>query len=600
MSENSTKFPSEVTENFVYDFEIAEGGLYLIEIIASAKSWWQNLKSLRAFFNDGDLAVKIDGAEFSKLNGKGRLFDGEAAWNGNNLKGLKKTNIFVIQFSSGKHKIEFIADQSPHLESIKIEKAPDANIVKYIPDKNNPAQDGNNRQWINLVFTELPLGKLSITAKAEKREKDSDDIKLIVDGEIQQNPDSKKFKNWYWCGSLDGSKEKEFNKKVDLAKGLHYIELWADRMPTIEKVEIVLNQIEEPQKRIPTVNAPEWTGDFNDDTEQMILARAIFGEARSLSEQGRIAIGWVIKNRISDSRWADNYHGVILKPKHFSAFNKGDENFDFVKNPFIDKTQIDEWYECYEIAGKLMRNEFIDPTEGANHYFSNFIPAPYWTKKKNVEFKIQIGNTLFYDVKNENNQKGFLKIIICIETLLLIIIAGMGYLWFLRDNLDYSVREIIKDEEAPAYKHFFVNPQNNSDIEVIYLDKDGNIKEGQTKYGSYHSRSQLNIFPNSEMFGYFEYLNRNDEIFNFNDDYEKHKYYDNYIALIIRKNEFADPIEVYRGDVHTSSWEWSDNNHVIVYYGCGTECLYAYKINIETKKIESEYHVYGGDENGKK
>ncbi|MFH1048731.1 MAG: hypothetical protein V1732_03645, partial [Patescibacteria group bacterium] len=61
------------------NFEIPEDGIYFIEIIASAKSWWQNLKSLKSFFNDDDLAVKIDDIEFPKLNGKKGLFDGEAA-----------------------------------------------------------------------------------------------------------------------------------------------------------------------------------------------------------------------------------------------------------------------------------------------------------------------------------------------------------------------------------------------------------------------------------------------------------------------------------------------------------------------------------------
>ncbi|OGF23393.1 hypothetical protein A2Y83_02425 [Candidatus Falkowbacteria bacterium RBG_13_39_14] len=51
------KFPTEILENSRYDFEVEEDGLYLIEIIAGAKSWWQNLKKLRAFFDDDDLAV---------------------------------------------------------------------------------------------------------------------------------------------------------------------------------------------------------------------------------------------------------------------------------------------------------------------------------------------------------------------------------------------------------------------------------------------------------------------------------------------------------------------------------------------------------------
>ncbi|MBU3965006.1 hypothetical protein KJ575_05115, partial [Patescibacteria group bacterium] len=99
-----------VKNNFNYTFEIPENGIYLIEIIASAKSWWQNLKNLKSFFNDDDLAVKIDDVDFPKLNGKKGLFDGEAAWNGNNLKGLAKTGIFLINFKKGNHTLYFLAD----------------------------------------------------------------------------------------------------------------------------------------------------------------------------------------------------------------------------------------------------------------------------------------------------------------------------------------------------------------------------------------------------------------------------------------------------------------------------------------------------------
>ncbi|MFH0856405.1 MAG: transglycosylase SLT domain-containing protein [bacterium] len=258
MSSQIIKVDKEVKENFEHTFNILESGLYIVEIIASAKSWRQNLKEWRTFFNDDDLAVKINGIEFLKLNGKGGLFDGEAAWNGNNLKGLKKIGIFVLNLKAGDNKIEFIADKRPYLESIKIEKvscgleSPDTGNVsiEYVPsDENKQAQDGNNRQWINLVFADLPIKEIAITAKAEKREKDNDDIKLIIDGEIQKNKDLEYFKNWYWAGSLDDAAKaadtekfgwKEFKKEVNLPKGLHYIELWADKMPVLENIKLVL------------------------------------------------------------------------------------------------------------------------------------------------------------------------------------------------------------------------------------------------------------------------------------------------------------------------------------------------------------------------
>lgn len=236
--EGLKNLPLEISGEFLHDFEISQDGPYLIEIIASAKSWWQNVRSLRAFFNDDDLFVKIDGIEFPKLNGKRGLFDAEAAWNGNDLKGLKKTNVFIINLETGKHKLDFVADQKPILHDIKISKI--NNKIQYIPEENGVAQDGNRRQWISFILVDSPLEELKISAIAQKRFRDRDDIKLIVDGEIQPNPDSKYFKNWYWRGSLNNGSEKTFQEELNLPKGLHYIELWADRMPVLSKAEIKL------------------------------------------------------------------------------------------------------------------------------------------------------------------------------------------------------------------------------------------------------------------------------------------------------------------------------------------------------------------------
>jgi hypothetical protein len=37
-----------ITRQYQFDFSLDEDGLYLIEIIASAKSWWQKFKSSRS------------------------------------------------------------------------------------------------------------------------------------------------------------------------------------------------------------------------------------------------------------------------------------------------------------------------------------------------------------------------------------------------------------------------------------------------------------------------------------------------------------------------------------------------------------------------
>lgn len=406
MQEN---FNREIKKDFEYEFEIEEEGLHIIEIIASCKSWRQNTVSFRGFFNGDDLAVKINSVEFPKLSGKKGLFGGEAAWNGNNLKGLEKTGIFVVNLTKGKHKISFIRDRKPYMRSLKIIRVEEEDVLEYIPE-NNRAQDGNNRQWITVVLVDLPLKGISVFAKAEKRKRDSDDIKLIIDGEIQKNSDSEKFKNWYWCGSLLGGGEKEFKKDLNFSEGLHYIEFWADRTPMLSKIRLDFkgsNEQEEEnkedskpenKKRIPTVDDPKWTGDFNDDTEQMILARAIFGEARNeiLSNKARIAVGWAIRNRVDNPRrWGNSYKEAILEKNQYSAFREGDPNLPYVKNPLFENNPVDKraWENCYKIAGQVISGEVQDPADGSNHYYDESINAPSWLTKKNFKIKI---DTLFF------------------------------------------------------------------------------------------------------------------------------------------------------------------------------------------------------------
>lgn len=576
-----------VENSYAHPFEVTEDGTYLIEITASAKSWWQNFKNLRSFFRDDDLILKIDGVEFPKLNGKSGLFDGEVAWNGNNLKGCSKSNVFIIYLNKGNHKLEFFADQSPFLENVVIYKISEEKI-DYIPEENNPAQDGDRRQWMTITPVNVAMKILSISAIAKKylADGDDDDIKLIIDGNVQKNETVKSHKNWFWCGRVSDGQEKVFKQELNLTGGLHYVELWADRMPEIKSIKIAINN-NEPKKRIPTVDEPEWTGDFADDSEQMILARAIFGEARSLPEEGKIAVGWSIRNRTTDSRWGDTYHKVILQPHQYSAFNENDKNIVYVKNPFFDKKQIQAWRECYEIAGKIIDGKANDLTDGANHYFSDYIDSPRWTKQKNAEFKIKIDNTLFYNLKKEN-RGGFIKnavlVLVCVGALLL----GFFFCAVKIKSWCNSKNEASNTWEAERYKHFFINPKTE-EIEVVHFDKNGNFLRSKQITNDRYSKNQLIVFSDTEMLGYFQELHRRGEEYGGNTE----EYYKNYTALMVKNNEYDAPREIYRGDVHTSSWEWADKKHVIIHYGCGTSCYYFYKINIATKEIVEEGHEYG-------
>lgn len=40
------------------------------------------------------------------------------------------------------------------------------------------------------------------------------------------------------------------------------------------------------------------------------------------------------------------------------------------------------WYNCYDIAGKVINGEVKDPIGGANHYYDDSISVPNWATKE--------------------------------------------------------------------------------------------------------------------------------------------------------------------------------------------------------------------------
>lgn len=164
------------------------------------------------------------------------MFDGEAAWNGNKLKGRSQINVFFIYLDAGKHALQFIADQSPLLETIRIYQAADEQNVVFEPVKNYQVESGNRRPWLNFILIDLALEGLKIQASADQKNRDDDDIQLKINGKRQINDTPKSHKYWYWCGRVLNGQSRTFDKKLNLSAGLHYIELWADNTPTVDQI----------------------------------------------------------------------------------------------------------------------------------------------------------------------------------------------------------------------------------------------------------------------------------------------------------------------------------------------------------------------------
>jgi len=577
-----------ITKQYSHNFSLPDDGVYLIEIIASAKSWWQNFKSSRSFFKDDDIFLFLDKQELTTSKNKKK--DSRSAWNGNELRGLEKTVLVVANLKAGKHVIDLKPDQTPYLKTITISKVEEKNKIIYIPMDNNPAQKSEGRPWLSYIILDLFITNISIAAQTNKNCKDDDDLKLVVNEEIQKNENKLSHRDWYWCGKILKGENKTFSKDINSQTKQFNIDLYSDETPRLSKIEI---GIKEP-KRTPTVDNPLWTGDFEDDTEQMILARAIFGEGRSLPDEGKIAIAWSIRNRVEDNRWPNNYHDVILQKSQFSAFRKIDPNWEYVVDPFykINSKQLTAWKRCYEIAELVISGEIKDSTEGVNHYFSDYIDYPNWTKSKNAKFIMKIDNTLFYNLK-KSGSGGFIKIKYLMVALLLVITILLGYFFIFHQPV--SGDNFLRNETAEKYYHLYINPRT-SEIEKIIFKEDGRVVGVKQITNDGYAKSHLFLYANEgPAFGYYQNLHKQDEDYDDNNNDERERYYDNFYALMINRNDGSAPFAVYKGSYHTSNWEWEDSKHVKVYLGCGTHCLYYYIINIDDLKIKEEGHVYKDD-----
>ncbi len=369
------QFPKRIIKETVVNFSVAQSGLYSISIIARCQS-------------KEDLRIEIDDIKFREIpeKDKPQYNNIPPSWNGTELKGLVKTNVFILKLGKGEHRLKFIPITGGTIDEYKVERINSSKNVQF--DLEMQAQDGDRRPWYTFILMDLPLKSITSDITAEWHFLDSDDVKLIIDNQVKKNSFSILHRNWIWAGSIlrklfnKQREEKTFNENLN--SGIHYIEFWADKTPTIHTLTLNLGEI--TLEHTPTVDDPEWTGDFTDDSDQMILARAIFGEARDQQypDKARIAVGWSIRNRVEDSRWPDTYVEVITQPLQYSAFNEDDPNRKFVENPFHVESEANKtaWHNCYDIAGKVISGEVDDPANGANHYYDDSIPPPYWATKE--------------------------------------------------------------------------------------------------------------------------------------------------------------------------------------------------------------------------
>ena len=148
------------------------------------------------------------------------------------------------------------------------------------------------------------------------------------------------------------------------------------------------------------------TEEFTKDSPEVLLARTLYGEARSESREVKECIANTIVNRTKRQVWwgKSNYlniadyslKAVILKKFQYSCFNSNDPNLNELKNP-----QGKSWQECLSVAKNVLEGKVADKTSGSTHYH-NAASNPFWAECKTPKLILQSnigGDFKFYELE---------------------------------------------------------------------------------------------------------------------------------------------------------------------------------------------------------
>ena len=98
------------------------------------------------------------------------------------------------------------------------------------------------------------------------------------------------------------------------------------------------------------------------------LAMTLYGEARGESHASRVAVAWVIRNRVADGRWGTTYQSVVTARGQFTCWSQAHDpgNFHAIHHPAGAA-----WQDCLAVAKTVVAAPASgDTVPGATHYYS--------------------------------------------------------------------------------------------------------------------------------------------------------------------------------------------------------------------------------------
>ena len=126
------------------------------------------------------------------------------------------------------------------------------------------------------------------------------------------------------------------------------------------------------------------------DRDLDTLVRTAYGECRNESNDGIAAVAWVIRNRSNDSRWGKSIIDVCLQPLQFSCWNTSIPGRDAMMKASASPV----YHKVLGICALVLADQIPDPTDGANHYYADYLDAkgkkPSWADDRKMTKRIGV------------------------------------------------------------------------------------------------------------------------------------------------------------------------------------------------------------------
>lgn len=118
------------------------------------------------------------------------------------------------------------------------------------------------------------------------------------------------------------------------------------------------------------------------DSELMYLARTIYGEARGQNYASKVAVGWIIRNRLQKGTWGSTYRSVVTARLQFTCWSEKHDphGYKAIHNPVGQA-----WEDCQKAADEVMNApENANVLPEALNYYSPRAQAQLHVQKPSV------------------------------------------------------------------------------------------------------------------------------------------------------------------------------------------------------------------------